>query len=158
MKARDLGTLDPEIGLAQAARRIIAVRTDEVYALAAGALGGKDAVALHDMRIAAKRLRYVLELIGFPIGEVAAEAERRMRELQTLIGDIHDCDVLLERLAHRAESQSRGMRRLGDHLRRRRRSLFGEFVALFAAIEASGLRERILAATSCSPNGTAMGA
>jgi CHAD domain-containing protein len=158
VKAGDLGKLDPDMGLAQAASQIVTVRTNEVYALAAGALPGEDAVALHDMRIAAKRLRYVLELIGFPLGEVASEAERRMRELQTLIGDIHDCDVLLERLAHHERRESSGMRRLGERLQRRRRNLFAEFVKLFAAIETSGLRERILAATSCSPNGRVMGA
>jgi CHAD domain-containing protein len=100
----------------EAARRIVAVRTDEVYSLAPGALAGADATALHDLRIAAKRLRYVLELVGFCLGDVAGEAETRMRELQTVIGDAHDCDVLLARLEH---SQSKGMRRLAARLSRR---------------------------------------
>jgi CHAD domain-containing protein len=153
MKARAVSGIDPEVGLAEAARQIVAVRSEELYSLAAGAVSGEDVVALHDMRIAAKRLRYVLELIGFCLGDVAAEAEGRMRELQTVIGDIHDCDVLLERLARSERAGRKGMRRLATRLELRRRQLFGEFIRLWGAIELSGLRERIVAATSYSPNG-----
>ena len=155
MKAREIGALDAKIGLAEAARRIVAVRTDEVYSLAPGALAGADETALHDLRIAAKRLRYVLELVGFCLGDVAGEAETRMRELQTVIGDAHDCDVLLARLEH---SQSKGMRRLAARLSRRRQRLFGEFVVLWSTIETSRLHERILAATNYSPQNGSVGA
>ena len=155
MKAREIGALDAKIGLAEAARRIVAVRTDEVYSLAPGALAGADATSLHDLRIAAKRLRYVLELVGFCLGDVAGEAETRMRELQTVIGDAHDCDVLLARLEH---SQSKGMRRLAARLSRRRQRLFGEFVVLWSTIETSRLHERILAATNYSPQNGSVGA
>jgi len=155
VKAREIGALDAKIGLAEAARRIVAVRTDEVYSLAPGALAGADETALHDLRIAAKRLRYVLELVGFCLGDVAGEAETRMRELQTVIGDAHDCDVLLARLEH---SQSKGMRRLAVRLSRRRQRLFGEFVVLWSTIETSRLHERILAATNYSPQNGSVGA
>jgi CHAD domain-containing protein len=158
VKAREIRELDAKILLAEAARRIVSVRTDEVYSLAPGALAGEDATALHDLRIAAKRLRYVLELVGFCLGGVAVEAETRMRELQTLIGDVHDCDVLLGRLAQLEHSQSKGMRRLAARLSRRRQRLFGEFVNLWSTIETSGLRERILAATNYSPKNGSVGA
>ncbi len=55
--------------------------------------------ALHDMRIAAKRLRYVLELTAEPcFGAYAPTAARRAKELQDLLGEIHDCDVTLPRV------------------------------------------------------------
>jgi CHAD domain-containing protein len=158
VKAREIGGLEAKLSLDQAARRIVAVRTEEMYSLAAGALAGEDATALHDMRIAAKRLRYVLELMGFCLGDVAGEAETRMRELQTLIGNVHDCDVLLARLEQLERSQGKGMRRLATRLNTRRRSLYSEFVLLWSTIEASGLHERIVAATNYSPNGTSVGA
>jgi CHAD domain-containing protein len=158
VKARVVRTLDPEMGLEQAARQIVAVRADEVYSLANRAVVGRDPVALHDMRIAAKRLRYVLELVGFCLGQVAGEAEARMRELQTLIGDIHDCDVLLERLTRLDQTESTGIRKLAARLSRRRSKLFAQFVALWSTIETSELRERIVAATSYSPNGAVSGA
>ena len=55
--------------------------------------------ALHDMRIAAKRLRYILEVTAEPcFGPYAATAVKRAKELQDLLGEIHDCDVLLPRV------------------------------------------------------------
>jgi hypothetical protein len=62
----------------------------------------------HDMRIAAKRLRYVLELTGFCFDEPARTAQRQARELQEVLGEIHDCDVMLPRIeAHLVELRSR---------------------------------------------------
>ena len=58
----------------------------------------------HDMRIAAKRLRYILETTEFCFGKPADAARRRARDLQDLLGELHDCDVMLPRVeAHLAE-------------------------------------------------------
>ena len=56
------------------------------------------------MRIAAKRLRYVLEATGFCFGKPAAGARRAARDLQDLLGEIHDVDVMLPRLAEHRRS------------------------------------------------------
>jgi CHAD domain-containing protein len=150
VKTRAIPDLEPDVDLAQAARRIVGVRAEELFALAPAALDRDNAEALHDLRIAAKRLRYVLELIGFCLPAIAAEAETRARQLQTLIGEIHDHDVLLARIG---EPREKGMQRLSERLNSRREALYGEFRALWRAIEASGLRERIVVATGYSPNG-----
>jgi hypothetical protein len=50
------------------------------------------------MRIAAKRLRYVLEVTGFCFGRSADLARRRARDLQDILGELHDCDVMLPRV------------------------------------------------------------
>ena len=47
------------------------------------------------MRIAAKRLRYILEATDFCFGKPAQTAARRARDLQGLLGELHDCDVML---------------------------------------------------------------
>src|SRR4029077_5767818 len=60
MKARPVKKLDPSRPLGENAARIVQVRLDEMLAFAPTALDGKTK-AQHDMRIAAKRLRYVLE-------------------------------------------------------------------------------------------------
>jgi hypothetical protein len=56
------------------------------------------------MRIAAKRLRYVLEVTAEPcFGPYAETALKRTKELQDLLGEIHDCDVQLPRIMGRME-------------------------------------------------------
>src|SRR4029079_13109556 len=55
----------------------------------------------HDMRIAAKRLRYVLEATGFCFGSMSETARKRARELQNTLGELHDCDVMLPRVEGR---------------------------------------------------------
>ncbi len=155
MKAQAIGDLESAMALPEAARRILAVRAGELLSFVPAALDERNATALHDMRIAAKRLRYVLELLGFLIGPVADEAQAQARELQTVIGEVHDYDVLIARLEPlSAKSSRRGVRRLGLRLHGRRDARFGDFLALWAEIEDSGLRERLLAATSLSPNGS----
>ena len=49
--------------------------------------------ALHAMRIAAKRLRYTMQACAPFYPDTLQEPVRTARTLQTLLGDIHDCDV-----------------------------------------------------------------
>jgi CHAD domain-containing protein len=98
MKARKVKKLDPAAPLDANAARIVHTRVDELRSFAAEALDPGATVAQHDMRIAAKRLRYVLEVTGFCFGKPAQTARRRARDLQDLLGEIHDCDVMLPRV------------------------------------------------------------
>ena len=59
------------------------------------------AEALHDLRIAVKRLRYTLDFHGEACG-LAYDAERTLsRELQDCLGELRDHDLLLAALAER---------------------------------------------------------
>jgi CHAD domain-containing protein len=98
VKARTVKGLDPDIALADAAERIIRTRVDELYSFEPAALDPAQSQALHDLRIAAKRLRYVLEVTAPCFGDYARTALRRTKALQDLVGDIHDCDVMLPRV------------------------------------------------------------
>jgi len=158
MKAQRIDGLEPEMALGTAARRIVAVRTAELYAFVPEALDERSVAALHDMRIAAKRLRYLLELLGFCFGEVGAEAQGRARELQEVLGEIHDCDVMLERIAAIRDREPAGFDALAARFRRERAAHFAAFLELWRAIEQSRLRERLLAHTILSPLDEPVGA
>lgn len=98
MKARRVKKLDPSRPLGENAARIVSVRLDELLELAPKALDRKSVDAQHDLRIASKRLRYVLEMTGFCFGRSADIARRRARDLQGILGEMHDCDVMLPRV------------------------------------------------------------
>ncbi len=80
-------------------RRIAAKRLKAVDRRLAALDRTEDATALHDLRIAAKRLRYVLESAAPALGPAALDGAAAARELQTVLGDLHDCDVMLPRIA-----------------------------------------------------------
>lgn len=92
MKARKVRHLDADGTLADNAQRLVAVRLDELCAFMPQAADEAEVTALHDMRIAAKRLRYVLEVTRECFGPYARTAAKRAKELQSLLGEIHDCD------------------------------------------------------------------
>jgi hypothetical protein len=98
LKARKVRKLDPAAPLDQNAAKIVRTRADELRSFAPEALDPVATEAQHNMRIAAKRLRYVLEVTGFCFGAPAQTARRRARELQDLLGEMHDCDLMLPRV------------------------------------------------------------
>jgi CHAD domain-containing protein len=103
VKARKVSGLDPEAALADNAERIVLVRLDELCGFMPKAADPDEVVALHDMRIAAKRLRYILEVTGPCFGTYAKTATRMAKDLQDLLGEIHDCDVQVPETAAFAE-------------------------------------------------------
>lgn len=119
MKAREVEGLDPVEPLRPNAARIVATRLYELRALAEPAFDPAAATAQHDLRIAAKRLRYVLEITEGCFGADAVRARKAAKALQGVLGDVHDCDVMLPKAA--------GIGSLQALLRRRRELLFGEF-------------------------------
>ena len=107
MRARAVAGLAAQQSLRKAAERIIRTRLQELLELAPLALAGGEARALHDLRIAAKRMRYILELTGFCFGGDAEAAAASARAIQDLAGAIHDYDLLLERIAAHATDFTR---------------------------------------------------
>lgn len=119
MKAKPVKKLDPEAPLVENAARIVRVRLDELRSFIPAALDPDRATEQHDLRIAAKRLRYVLEATEFCFGRPAETARRRARDIQEVLGDLHDCDVMLPRVtAHvdrlRSEDSLAIRERAGD--------------------------------------------
>ena len=80
------------------------MRAEELRSFAPEALAPEATDAQHDMRIAAKRVRYVLEVTGFCFGKPADAARRAARRLQDVLGEIHDCDLMIPRVQAQIES------------------------------------------------------
>src|SRR5262249_52906220 len=116
------GTLRPNVS------RIVATRLDELRGFADTALAPEASEEQHNMRIATKRLRYVLELFAPCLGERAEVARQAAKQLQSVLGDLHDCDLML--------SKVEGIGSVEAVLRKRRERLFREFIELWQ-VEAS---------------------
>lgn len=99
MKPGKVKHLDPDGSLAENAEKIVSARLDELWSFAPDVLDPSKVDELHQMRIAAKRLRYVLEVTAEScFGPYAVAAEKRVKRLQDLLGEIHDCDVQYPRV------------------------------------------------------------
>jgi CHAD domain-containing protein len=131
VRARRVKGLEPKVPLRPNAARIIQTRLDELRALVEPALDPGAANAQHDLRIAAKRLRYVLEITEKCFGDKAVTARRAARDLQGVLGEIHDCDVMLPRAA--------GVESLEALLRTRRALLFRRFHDLVQVQASQGI-------------------
>jgi CHAD domain-containing protein len=130
MKARKVEGLDPAAPFWQNAARIVRTRLDELRSLGDQALAPEAHTAQHDMRIAAKRLRYVLEVVAPCIGEPGEAARQSAKELQSILGDLHDCDVMLPEVEH--------IPSLATVLRDRRERCFDDFVRHWQAEASKG--------------------
>ncbi|HEX2413269.1 MAG TPA: CHAD domain-containing protein [Solirubrobacteraceae bacterium] len=171
MRARKVKGLDAAGTLADNAERIVRVRLDELTSFMPKAADPDEVVALHDMRIAAKRLRYVLEVTGSCFGPYAETAVKHVKDLQDLLGEIHDCDVQLPEVAafleelvqedvEAAGAEPRGLAKapnrrtyaglvaLRVHLQARRRALFADFVEQWRDLERKGFAARLAFALS----------
>jgi len=131
MRARRVEGLDPAAPLLPNAARLIRLRLDELRSFAPIALEPAASKTQHDMRIAAKRLRYALEIVGPCFGPEADAARDAAKRLQGVLGEIHDCDVMLPR--------AWGVESMRTHLRERRERLFEQFRELWREAIDSGV-------------------
>ena len=75
------------------AQRSVLMRLDEMLAFEPYVLRPGCVDELHQMRIAAKHLRYTLETYAGVFDDTHKPWIKRVKSIQTQLGDIHDCDV-----------------------------------------------------------------
>ena len=88
----------PELTFAAMSRGVILDRLREFEKTSAGLFKPLDVDALHDMRIAVKRLRYAIELFQKCWGRSISIFAKRAARIQSALGDLHDCDVWIQSL------------------------------------------------------------
>jgi hypothetical protein len=155
-KPRPVSGLDPDKRIRPNARRVLAVRIDEVYGYDGLVADPANVRELHDMRIAFKRLRYLLEIFGIAFDADLEPFLAEVKAMQDLLGEIHDCDVqipmLEEHLAWLAARESGAARRLVAEAPRRRARPGGR------ASEAAGSRWAAAAASAPASTPSSAGA
>ena len=94
-RARFHAHIRPHGAVGENVRRIIRARLTEMYIWAQYMRDERRAGEQHQLRIAAKRLRYTLELFREFLPEQTNDAIKDLKGLQDALGLLHDCDVLL---------------------------------------------------------------
>ncbi len=123
----------------KAARRVIATKYAEMMSYSERAAGGGDDEALHDMRIASKRLREGMGLVRacFPSGP-AKRVWRDVNRLNDALGSVRDCDVFLGWLDDVAPNASHAeaatLARLGAMAAAEREEHLGELRGAFSEL------------------------
>jgi CHAD domain-containing protein len=99
-KARDIEGLHATMPFAEAAAATVAVRAAELFDHAEGVLDTTDIERVHDMRVASRRLRAVLEIYApcFPKDQFKPLLQE-VKALADALGARRDPDVLLAQLA-----------------------------------------------------------
>ena len=156
MKARKVKA-DPDAPLASELRKILAVRLDELHSF-----DPDDPRELHDMRIAAKRIRYILETAESTFGQPAKHGVKTMKQLQDVLGEINDCDVLLPLIDRHANAlreedaaaalagkelpnrrKYRGLEALRAHTVAERERLYGRFMRRWTKLQRDDFRTQL---------------
>jgi CHAD domain-containing protein len=149
-KADDI-PVAPDEPYRAAAARIVRVRARELFDHAEGVLDTRDIERVHDMRVASRRLRAVLEIFApcFPASEFKGVL-RDVKQLADALGERRDPDVHIDALrrfaralapankhgvnalvAEQQERQARGNELLAAELQRAEdRGLYGRLLAL----------------------------
>ena len=94
-QAKTLTELDPKAPTGQNARCIAHTRLDEMYSWAAHVDNPYEVRELHNLRIAAKRLRYTLELFEDALPSSCRAIVNELAQLQDELGVMHDADVMI---------------------------------------------------------------
>lgn len=86
---------------------VVTARVSDLVDTAGAIYEPLNTVGLHDIRIAVKRLRYAIELFASLWGDEAAGIAGDLSKMQKHLGDLHDCDIWIEKLGERIRRKSK---------------------------------------------------
>ena len=94
-KARPITGLNPQDSTGKNARLIAKVRLEDLYSWESFVDNPYNIVELHNMRIAAKRLRYTFEVFEDALPVASKTVHEELVQLQDELGNLHDSDVMI---------------------------------------------------------------
>jgi CHAD domain-containing protein len=147
-KAREIPGLSAEDSYAEAAAKVVSVRSQELADHAAGVLDVGDIERVHDMRVATRRLRAALEVFEpcFPRKRLKGDLGE-IKELADALGERRDRDVAiasLEGLSAKMPAPDRaGIESLIARLREEQRRANEELTRFVARDRLDGLCDRL---------------
>lgn len=98
--------------------RVIRSRLKELQAASPHIYFPSDTKNLHELRILSKSLRYAVELFAACWGQDLRAIAKEIAQLQTSLGELHDCDVWMDDLGTRLKRGARRRDRMDpDHAR-----------------------------------------
>jgi hypothetical protein len=95
VKAEKITNLDAQAPTGQNARIIARKRLDEMFGWEASVDNAYAVSDLHNLRIAAKRLRYTLEIFAETFSDESAAIIKEVEQIQEELGALHDNDVMI---------------------------------------------------------------
>jgi inorganic triphosphatase YgiF len=157
-KARDIPGLQAELSYRAAAARTVAVRADELFDHARGVLDTSEIERVHDMRVATRRLRAVLEIYE----PCFARKQLRpvlahVKALADVLGERRDPDVQLAQLDEFASAvkpaDRPGVEVFAERVRSEQGTANRMLASALAELEETDLRGRLAAlAASAAPD------
>lgn len=152
--------VDAATPLFRAAPLILLAKAGPLFALEDAARGGADADAVHDMRVASRRLREAMRLLAplYP-DRAFRDSYRRVRSITRVLGPVRDADVFVEEFSALARELGEGGRRtvafmVGYRIGRREQELevLNRELAALDLVRARVAFERMATAISDSPD------
>ncbi len=107
-KARAIPGLDAHALTSTNAGIVARTRLEEMEALGRYAHDPQRSDELHDLRIAAKRLRYTLEIFADVLPEESTSVVKEVTQIQEELGALHDSDVMVSLLSLCLEQRVNG--------------------------------------------------
>ncbi len=151
-KALPLHAVNPHESLRSNAPLMLHTRLEELYQFAPYISDPANVEELHNMRIAAKRLRYTLEIFQPCFsGKDFSKVYDQVKSVQEQIGEIHDRDVrgpllqafLEARVGDRPEIRV-GLERLIQNQQSERAEIYRKFINSWNKLQKQGFKRQFL--------------
>lgn len=158
-KAHTIIGVKPLCSYRENARIILPQKVEEVYTWEPFIRDEARREELHNMRISIKRLRYTMEIFRAAYRlpktyakEVSATYNELLTvivDLQEILGDIHDCDVVLEVLTDYAcqsgcETSTQGVDTLIDRTKEARKADYEIFLEKWEQLSTTNFKQKLL--------------